>query len=67
MTLVILRRKRGYYWRLVARNNRTVAIGAEPFASRRNAQRAFTSMRIAAAATARYGTLTVRVGKRVRR
>jgi uncharacterized protein YegP (UPF0339 family) len=40
MTLVILRRKRGYYWRLVARNNRVLAIGAEPFASRRAALKA---------------------------
>lgn len=39
--LVVFRRRLGWYWRLVARNNRVLAVGAEPFASERSAVRAF--------------------------
>lgn len=44
MTLIIFRRPTGWFWRLVARNKRIVAIGAEPFASARNAERSFHRM-----------------------
>ena len=48
MKLVILRRKRGWYWRLVAKNGRIVAIGGEPFARPSTARKAFVSLFAAA-------------------
>lgn len=59
MTLVILRRKRGFYWRLVAANGRIVAIGGEPFARASTARKAFTSV----LAGARLGVYEKRRGR----
>ena len=59
MTLVILRRKRGYYWRLVAKNGRIVAVGGEPFARASAARKAFASM----VAGARLGVYEWRCGR----
>jgi uncharacterized protein YegP (UPF0339 family) len=46
--LVVFKRRLGWYWRLVAANiaanNRTIAIGGEPYASKGNAHRAFCAM-----------------------
>lgn len=39
MRLVVFQRRKGWYWRLVARNNRILAIGGEPFSSARAAIR----------------------------
>ncbi len=45
MKLVVFERRKGWYWRLVARNNRILAIGGEPFSSARAAKRSFTNLR----------------------
>lgn len=41
MKLKIEKKRRGWYWRLVALNGRNVAIGGEPFVSASNARRGF--------------------------
>ncbi len=45
MTLVIFEGRLGWYWRLVAGNNRPIAIGAEPFSSKAAARRALDRVR----------------------
>ena len=47
MKLIITKRRRGWYWRLVAANGRTVAIGGEPFSSARTARRSFNDLHAA--------------------
>lgn len=42
MKLIILRRRLGWYWRLVAKNGRILAVGAEPFSSKHKARNAVT-------------------------
>lgn len=37
-TLIIFKRRLGWYWKLVAANGRKQAIGAEPFSSPRSAR-----------------------------
>lgn len=39
--LVVFKRRKGWYWRFVAPNNRTTAIGAEPFSSALEAANGF--------------------------
>jgi hypothetical protein len=43
--LRIVRRKRGWYWHMVAPNGRIVASGGEPFARRWTARRSFERAR----------------------
>jgi uncharacterized protein YegP (UPF0339 family) len=45
-TLVLLKGRKGFHWRLVAANNRIIAIGGEPFATKGNALRAFKAARV---------------------
>ncbi len=47
MRLVLSKRRLGWYWRLVAKNGRIVAIGGEPFSSKNKAQLSFLRLRIA--------------------
>ena len=42
--LVIFRRRRGWYWKLVSGNNRTVAIGGEPYSRPDGAKRAVSDL-----------------------
>lgn len=53
--LHIIKRRRGWYWRLVAVNGRVIAIGGEPFASERNALRAFKTAKVAIIRFGFYG------------
>lgn len=43
--LIITKGRRGWYWKLRAGNNRTIALGGEPFSSERSAVRAFKRAR----------------------
>lgn len=45
MRLVIFKRRLGWYWKLVAKNGRTVAIGGEPFRTAIGVKRSFEVMR----------------------
>lgn len=40
-TLIIFKRRLGWYWRLVAANGKKQAIGAEPFATSGGARRGY--------------------------
>ncbi len=44
LRVVVFKRRLGWYWRLHAHNNRTLAVGAEPFSSARAAKRSFDAM-----------------------
>lgn len=44
LRLIIFRGRLGWYWRLVAGNNRVVAIGGEPFATAGSARRSFNTL-----------------------
>lgn len=43
-TLKLFRGKKGWHWRLTARNGKVLAVGAEPFANKWNARRAFWTL-----------------------
>lgn len=48
--LKVEKKKRGWFWRLVAPNGKNVALGGEPFASASNARRGFFAASESAAA-----------------
>jgi uncharacterized protein YegP (UPF0339 family) len=41
MRVEVFKRRKGWYWRLRAGNNRIVAIGGEPFKTQRSCTRSF--------------------------
>lgn len=56
MRLIIYQGVRGgWYWRFIAGNNRTIAIGGELFSSKANALRAFKAMKSAVTRFGFYG------------
>jgi hypothetical protein len=44
LRVIVFKRRLGWYWKLQAHNNRTIAIGGEPFSSPRSAKRSFDAM-----------------------
>lgn len=42
---VVYKRKRGWYWKLVAPNHEIIAVGGEPFKSAHNAKRSIRRVR----------------------
>lgn len=63
--LIVAKGKRGWYWKLRAGNNRTIALGGEPFSSERSALRAFKTAREVITRFGFYGI--TRIGVRVQR